>query len=73
MSGLREADLFAGYRLLHNPLMNRGTAFTQADRRAHGLEGLLPPGVSALELQIARSRAELDNLPSDLQKSLVSG
>jgi len=71
MSGLREADVPAGYRLLHNPLLNRGTAFTEAERRAHGLEGLLPPGVSTLELQIARSRAELDSLGSDLQKYLL--
>jgi malate dehydrogenase (oxaloacetate-decarboxylating)(NADP+) len=70
MSELREADVSAGYRLLHNPLLNRGTAFTEAERRAHGLEGLLPPGVSTLDLQIARSRAELDNLANDLQKYL---
>ncbi len=70
MSELREADVSAGYRLLLNPLLNRGTAFTEAERRAHGLEGLLPPGVSTLDLQIARSRAELDSLASDLQKYL---
>jgi len=70
MSGLREADIPSGYRLLHNPLLNRGTAFTEAERRAHGLEGLLPPGVSSIDLQIARSRAELDNLANDLQKYL---
>ncbi|HEY4244507.1 MAG TPA: NAD-dependent malic enzyme [Kofleriaceae bacterium] len=59
------------YELLRNPRFNKGTAFTEAERRAHGLEGLLPPGVSTLELQVARTHAELANLADDLQKYLL--
>ena len=70
MSAFREADGPSGYRLLRNPLLNRGTAFTEAERQTLGLEGLLPPGVSTLERQIARSRGELDNLDNNLQKYL---
>jgi malate dehydrogenase (oxaloacetate-decarboxylating)(NADP+) len=61
----------AGYALLHNPRLNKGTAFTEAERRAYGLEGLLPPAVTNVELQVARRHAEIANLDDDLQKYLV--
>jgi malate dehydrogenase (oxaloacetate-decarboxylating)(NADP+) len=61
----------SGYELLHNPRLNKGTAFTEAERRALGLEGLLPPRVSTLELQVARLHEELANLDNDLQKYLL--
>jgi malate dehydrogenase (oxaloacetate-decarboxylating)(NADP+) len=61
----------SGYQLLHNPRLNKGTAFTVAERREYGLEGLLPPAVTTMELQIARRHAEIASLDSDLQKYLV--
>jgi malate dehydrogenase (oxaloacetate-decarboxylating)(NADP+) len=60
-----------GYELLHDPRVNKGTAFTDAERRAYGLEGLLPAGVTTMEWQIARRHAEIASLESDLQKYLV--
>lgn len=60
-----------GYDLLRNPRLNRGTAFTMAERRALGLEGLLPPAVATIALQVARRHAEIANLGDDLQKYLV--
>src|SRR3954468_21159156 len=60
-----------GYGLLHNPRLNKGTAFTEAERRAYGLEGLLPSAVTNIELQVARRHAEIANLDNDLQKYLV--
>ena len=60
-----------GYQLLHNPRLNKGTAFTEAQRRAYGLEGLLPPAVTNVNLQVARRHAEIANLDDDLQKYLV--
>jgi malate dehydrogenase (oxaloacetate-decarboxylating)(NADP+) len=59
-----------GPALLHNPHLNRGTAFTLEQRRAAGIEGLLPPVPDTLALQVARVHAELDVLDSDLQKYL---
>src|SRR5712671_6828621 len=60
-----------GYAILHNPRLNKGTAFTETQRRAYGLEGLLPPAVTNIELQVARRHAEIANLDDDLQKYLV--
>jgi malate dehydrogenase (oxaloacetate-decarboxylating)(NADP+) len=71
MSDPMERRGLSGYALLRDPRLNKGTAFTDAQRRAHGLEGLLPPAVTTLALQAARRRAEIANLDDDLQKYLV--
>ena len=42
-----------GLSLLSNPLLNKGTAFTEAERAAFGLHGRLPPVVRTLEEQVA--------------------
>jgi malate dehydrogenase (oxaloacetate-decarboxylating)(NADP+) len=60
-----------GYDLLRTPRLNKGTAFTEAEHRAYGIEGLLPPATSTLELQVARTHEELASLDSDLQKYLL--
>ncbi|HSZ89715.1 MAG TPA: NAD-dependent malic enzyme [Acetobacteraceae bacterium] len=60
-----------GYERLHNPRLNKGTAFTEAERREYGLEGLLPPAVTTIDLQVARRRVEIADLGDDLQKYLV--
>src|SRR6201995_3551322 len=60
-----------GYDLLRNPRLNKGTAFSAAQRREWGLEGLLPPTVTSLELQVARLHEEIMGLSDDLQKYLV--
>ncbi|HTW53685.1 MAG TPA: NAD-dependent malic enzyme [Stellaceae bacterium] len=60
-----------GQALLHDPRRNKGTAFTLEQRRKYGLEGLLPPAVTNIDLQIARRHSEIANLDDDLQKYLV--
>jgi malate dehydrogenase (oxaloacetate-decarboxylating)(NADP+) len=60
-----------GQDVLRDPARNRGTAFTVEERLKYGLEGLLPPGVTTMELQIARRHAEIANLDDDLLKYLV--
>src|SRR6202166_218792 len=60
-----------GRDLLRDPRLNKGSAFTEAERRQYHLEGLLPPGCSSLALQVARLHAELANLDNDLQKYLL--
>ena len=44
-----------GIDWLHDPLRNKGTAFTAEERDALGLRGLLPPGVQTLENQVQRA------------------
>jgi malate dehydrogenase (oxaloacetate-decarboxylating)(NADP+) len=61
----------AGYDLLRNPRLNKGTAFTDKERRTRHIEGLLPPASITIELQVARLHAELANLDNDLQKYLL--
>ena len=60
-----------GFALFHDPLHNRGSAFTLDQRAEYGLEGLLPPAVDALETQIARVHLQLGVLETDLQKYLL--
>jgi malate dehydrogenase (oxaloacetate-decarboxylating)(NADP+) len=65
------ARQLTGYDRLHNPRLNKGTAFTEAERRSFGLEGLLPPAVLPQDLQVARRHDEIANLKDDLLKYLV--
>jgi hypothetical protein len=50
-----------GPAVLSNPILNRGTAFTPAERRRLNLEGLLPSGVSTLEGHEGLAQAALDD------------
>lgn len=61
-------DLPHGPGLLQNPLLNQGTAFTEAERDALGLRGLLPPRVSTMEVQAHRIMENFRKKPSDLEK-----
>ncbi|MGP8026093.1 MAG: NAD-dependent malic enzyme [Acidocella sp.] len=64
-------NTITGYSLLRTPRLNKGTAFTPAERRDLKLEGLLPPAPLSLELQLARLQAELAKLDSDLQRYML--
>jgi malate dehydrogenase (oxaloacetate-decarboxylating)(NADP+) len=57
-----------GMALLRDPLLNKGTAFTEAERDALGLRGLLPAHVLSLEEQAERVLTNLRRLPDDLEK-----
>lgn len=48
-----------GQKLLRNPLLNRGAAFTKEERAAAGVRGLLPSAVETLELQAQRAIEQL--------------
>jgi hypothetical protein len=61
---MQKQNSVTGYNVLRDPRLNKGTAFTEAERRARGIECLLPPGTSTLILQVARVHMELANLPA---------
>ena len=53
---------------LRNPALNKGTAFTPAERDALGLHGLLPPRVCTIDEQIVRVMENLRRKESPLEK-----
>src|SRR5579872_3695859 len=59
-----------GSAVLVSPLLNRGTAFSLAEREALGLTGLLPEGVSTIEGQLRRVYGQYQRQPDDLAKNL---
>lgn len=58
----------SGSDLLHNPLLNKGTAFTERERHEFGLVGLLPPHVSTLEEQLTRVYENYVSKPNNIEK-----
>jgi malate dehydrogenase (oxaloacetate-decarboxylating) len=57
-----------GYELLIYPRLNKGTAFTEHERDAFGLHGLLPPHIGTLEEQRRRRKKGLNDQATPLQK-----
>jgi malate dehydrogenase (oxaloacetate-decarboxylating) len=58
----------SGYELLNDPLLNKGTAFTEEERDAFELHGLLPPHVAELDYQVKRRLDAFRGLGSDLSR-----
>lgn len=59
-----------GRAVLADPRLNRGTAFTQQERQALDLVGLLPPQVLTQDQQVARAYAQYTAQPNDLAKNI---
>src|SRR5262245_45710386 len=57
-----------GPELLDSPTLNKGTAFTQEERREYGLEGLLPHAVETIDRQLERVMEHLDAKPTELER-----
>ena len=65
---IRIANMPTGIDLLHEPTLNKGTAFTEEERETLGLEGLLPPYVNSLETQVIRVMENFHKKPNELEK-----
>jgi malate dehydrogenase (oxaloacetate-decarboxylating)(NADP+) len=61
-------DFPRGVALLRDPLLNKGTAFSEQERDVLGLRGLLPAHVLSMEEQAVRVLTNLRRLPDDLEK-----
>ncbi|HZQ63069.1 MAG TPA: NAD-dependent malic enzyme [Casimicrobiaceae bacterium] len=57
-----------GVALLRDPTLNKGTAFSEAERDALGLRGLLPPAVISQESQVGRILENFRGKPNDLER-----
>ena len=57
-----------GVDLLHNPLHNHGTAFTDEERDSYKLRGLLPPRIFTQERQVQRSLGNYRKKQNDLER-----
>ena len=67
--GSRHVQIHArGLDVLDDPQVNRGTAFTFAERDHLGLHGLLPHGTETLEEQVARSYEQFLASETDVDK-----
>ncbi len=56
--------------LLAQPLLNKGTAFTEEERTALGLHGLLPPQIETLEQQATRAYDAFRRKTDDLERHI---
>jgi len=59
---------YRGTRLLRHPLYTKGTAFTEEEREAFGLEGLLPHAISTMDQQAQRAYANISRKSEVLEK-----
>jgi malate dehydrogenase (oxaloacetate-decarboxylating) len=56
--------------LLDTPLLNKGTAFSDEERGAFGLHGLLPPQIESLDEQAARAFDAYRRKADDLERHI---
>jgi len=57
-----------GMEVLHDAALNKSTGFTEAERQALGLVGLVPDITESIETQLSRVLLQLDHKKSDLDR-----
>lgn len=58
------------HSILNDPFLNKGTAFTQEERKELDLIGVLPPYIQTIEEQAAQTYAQMQTKVNDLEKRL---
>ncbi|MFM2478025.1 NAD-dependent malic enzyme [Celerinatantimonas sp. MCCC 1A17872] len=64
----QETSALSGRQVLVRADINKGTAFSEAERKELNLEGLLPPSVEDLDLQVKRVLDHLDEIKDELHQ-----
>lgn len=59
-----------GFPLMEMPLLNKGSAFPESERREFGLDGLLPPHVTDIQEQLDRVYGEFQFKPTPMEKHI---
>jgi malate dehydrogenase (oxaloacetate-decarboxylating)(NADP+) len=57
-----------GIELLQDPSLNKSTAFTEAEKQALGIVGLVPDVTETLDLQLSRVMMQLGHKNTDLDR-----
>ena len=57
-----------GVELLHDPTLNKSTAFTEAEKQALGIVGLVPDITESMDVQLNRVRMQLGSKTTDLER-----
>ena len=70
MNDQASSELHRGVKILHDPVRNKGTAYTEAERDYLKLRGLLPPRVHSPAEQELRVLGNIREKPTDLERYL---
>ena len=68
MIAMKPYAAIRGLQLLHDPLLNKSTAFTETEREELDLIGLLPAGVDTEDNQVRRALQQIGLKPTDLER-----
>ncbi|AKJ42534.1 NAD-dependent malic enzyme [Pragia fontium] len=61
---------YAGPALLETPLLNKGSAFTEEERAAFNLQGLLPEAIETIEEQAERAYRQFQGFKTNIDKHI---
>ena len=61
---------YAGPNLIETPLLNKGSAFSQEERKSFNLTGLLPPRYETIEEQVSRAYMQYSSFDTAMNKHI---
>jgi malate dehydrogenase (oxaloacetate-decarboxylating)(NADP+) len=64
----RDVDGKRGIDILHDPVLNKATAYTEAERQALGLVGLVPDSTESEDIQLRRVLQQIEQKTTDLER-----